>query len=140
MIHWTNDDVQVLAHVAEVMTDRMLTEGGYTDEDRATMAKLEELAKAGPAVTVTGEAPDYQAELDLFQRVVSAELDNWVPNASQRLLHRASLALNKGYIPNPATASHGDCGPERGSHALVTAWAGSLYVYRCASCFRLYRA
>lgn len=140
MIRWTNNDKAMLDHVVEVINDRMCEADGYNDDDRATMAKLEELAKAGPALTVTGEQRDHPTELSLFEQIVTAELNNWVPGASQRLIFRASRALNVGHYPDPALAARTDCGPERGAHALAANWAGSLYVYRCATCFRLYRA
>lgn len=140
MIHWTQEDAQMLAHVVNMMNERITQYDGYTDENEATMAKLEELAKAGPALTVTGEQRDYPTELGLFEQIVTAELNNWVPGASQRLIFRASRALNVGHYPDPALAMRTDCSPERGAHALAANWAGSLYVYRCATCFRLYRA
>lgn len=140
MIHWTDDDQQMLAHVVDVMSDRMRGEDGYIDTDWATMTKLEKLATGGPAVTITGEDRDHAAELAMFEQIVKAEMDNWVPGASQRLIFRASRALSVGHYPDPAFATRTDCGPERGSHALVANWTGSLYVYRCASCHRLFRA
>lgn len=129
----------MLAHVVEVMGDRMHHEDGYTEQDEATMTKLEELSKAGPALTATSGPQDYRAELGMFMRVLDAELDNWVPDASQRLLFRARRVLGADGIPDPAYG-RSDCGPERGDHALFTDWIGDRYVHRCASCFRLYRA
>lgn len=139
MIHFTQDDAQMLAHVVDVVGDRMHSEDGYTDTDRATMTKLEALVKEGAAVVVSGK--DGQAnvvELNLFLKIVRAELDHWVPNASQRLLFRAGAALGVQQ-PDPSRMS-ADCGPDRHQHALVADWVSTMYVYRCASCVRLYRA
>jgi hypothetical protein len=138
MIHWTADDTQFLDHMTDVMGDRLCSESGYTEQDEATMTKLKELAKAGAAVTVTSEQQDYRAELGLFLQIVQAELDHWVPNASQRLLFRAGAALGVKQ-PDPARV-RADCGSGRADHATVPDWVSTLYVHRCINCARLFRA
>ena len=111
MIHWTNDDAQMLAHVVSEMNEHVMYDGDFTDGDRATMVKLEELAKAGAAVTV---------------------------NASQRLLFRAGAALGVKQ-PDPSRV-RADCGAARADHATVPDWVSTLYVHRCINCARLFRA
>ena len=138
MIHWTNDNAQLLTHVVDVMNERIAVEGGYADGDRDTMTKLEELSTAGAAVPVTSEQQDYRAELGLFLQIVQAELDHWVPNASQRLLFRAGAALGVKQ-PDPARV-RADCGAARADHATVPDWVSTLYVHRCINCARLFRA
>lgn len=139
MIHFTQDDAQMLAHVVDVVGDRMHSEDGYTDTDRATMTKLEALAKEGAALVVSGKDGQANvAELNLFLKIVRAEMTHWVPNASQRLLFRAGAALGIRQ-PNPA-GLRADCGPDRINHATVADWVGTQYVYRCVNCARLYRA
>ena len=138
MIHWTTADAQMLAHVTDVMNERIAVEGGYEEESKDTMVKLEELSTAGAAVTVTSEQQDYRAELGLFLQIVQAELDHWVPNASQRLLFRAGAALGVKQ-PDPARV-RADCGAARADHATVPDWVSTLYVHRCINCARLFRA
>lgn len=139
MIHWTEDDAQMLAHVVDIVNNRMAVKSGYTDEDEATMAKLEALSKAGHALTVTGAQQGGDASRALFTDVVNAELDNWVPNASQRLLFRAGAALGQHH-PDARPTQNEDCGPERSAHALIPGWLASVYVHQCATCLRTYRA
>lgn len=67
--------------------------------------------------------------------IIQAELANWVPGASQRLIHRAGSALDHP-MPEPQA---NDCGAEPGWHALVADWAAGIYVMRCVTCARLYR-
>lgn len=139
MIYWTEADKQMLEHAAEVMGDRIHGEpDGYTDQDRATVAKLEELSKLGSAVTVCGNERARSEETNLFQSIVTAEMASWEPNASQRLLYRAGMALNFCQ-PDPA-AGKPDCGDHPGDHALSPGWLVGIYVHRCATCFRVYRA
>ena len=75
---------------------------------------------------------------ELFTRVVDAELNAWVPDASQRLLHRAGARL--GFTrPDPATTLP-DCGPYVSNHATVPNWVGHVYVLDCVNCARIFRA
>lgn len=139
MIHFTREDRQMMDHVVDTTRDRMLTEGGYTEQDWVTMTKLECLAKEGSAVVVSGrDTQDTDIARTLLQRLVEAELDNWVPNASQRLLHRAGAALGIEQ-PDPARMRNDDCGPDLGKHATVPDWVGDLFVRRCVSCARIWR-
>lgn len=139
MIHWTEADSQMLVHVVDVIGDRMGSEDGYTEQDEATMVKLKALSKMGPAVTVAGDDLDEDARKSLFTEVVNAELDNWIPNASQRLLFRAGAALGQHH-PGAKPTDAEDCGPSRAQHALILGWLASVYVHQCATCLRLYRA
>ncbi len=139
MIHFTNDDAQMLAHVVDVMNERIAVEGGYTEQNEATMTKLEALAKEGAAVVVSGREQSTIDSVALFSRIVKAELDHWVPDSSQRLLFRAGAALGIRQ-PDPSRAARSDCGPERADHATMADWVGTLYVHRCSSCLRLFKA
>lgn len=142
MIHFTQGDAQMLNHTVDVIGDRMHHEDGYTDQDRATVTKLDKLAKAGAAVVITGaELADEPHDADpqvrqMFQDIVKAELAHWVPGASQRLIYRAGLVLGV-HQPMPR---RDDCGPERINHALVSYWVAGLYLHRCSTCFRLFEA
>lgn len=139
MIHFTREDRQMMDHVVDTTRDRMLTEGGYAEQDWATMTKLESLAKAGSAVVISGrDEPDADAARALLRRIAEAELNHWVPNASQRLLHRAGLALGIEQ-PDPARMRNDDCGPDPAKHATVPDWIGDLFVRRCVSCARIWR-
>lgn len=139
MLHFTQDDQQMMNHVVDVVTDRMRHEDGYTEQDDATMTKLDTLTNGldgTSAVVITGdECPKDEAAL-LFQDVVKAELKHWVPGASQRLLFRAGRALG---IEQPEPRNP-DCGQLRSYHALVSDWVAGLYVQRCSSCARIYEA
>lgn len=128
----------MLNHIVDVMGDRMHREDGYTEQDERTFTKVAELAKS-PVTTVVVTADDTDAEAkQMFQAIVRAELRNWVPNASQRLLYRAGRVVGV-IMPNPANMQP-DCGPNRSDHALVHDWIQGLYVDRCSSCHRLYDA
>ena len=136
MILFTDKDAQMLNHVVDVIGDRMHHEDGYTEQDEATVKKLDELAKSPcTAVVILGDEVDAEAR-QMFQAIVQAELRHWVPGASQRLLYRAGRALGIGQ-PNPAQGRP-DCGPDRADHALISDWVAGLYLLRCSSCFRLY--
>lgn len=138
MIIFTERDRQMLKHVVEVVGDRMMNEGGYTEQDGQTLSKLDDMAKS-PATTAVITADDTDAEArQMFQAIVRAELRAWVPGASQRLLYRAGR-ITGVIIPNPANARP-DCGPDRTDHALIHDWVAGLYVDRCSSCYRLYDA
>lgn len=137
MILFTAEDKKMLDHVIDVIGDRMHHGDGYTMQDEATVAKLDKLAKApATAVVVTGEEFDSGAH-QMFQAIVKAELANWVPDASQRLLYRAGRIV--GIEQNdPSQAGSRDCGPERIQHTLISDWVAGLYLSRCVNCFRLY--
>ena len=141
MIHFNEDDRQMIGHAASEMRDQMLTRGGYDEADYVTVNKLDALSEGSlPAVVVTGEelsgGPEDPQVQQMFQDVVKAELANWVPGASQRLLYRVGLILDVPQ-PNPRKGLR-DCGPEAGHHALFATWVAGLYVQRCCNCFRLY--
>ncbi len=138
MIRWTYNDMQMLAHVVDVVGDQMLNEDGYTDQDRKTMAKLEALAQAGASLTVDGSKVERNEAAQTFVDIVRAELDNWVPDASQRLLYRAGAALGISQ-PDPGNARQPDCGPHVGDHAIISDWIAGLYVQRCVNCFRIFK-
>ncbi|ALO79380.1 hypothetical protein [Streptomyces phage phiSAJS1] len=139
MLHFTPQDRQMLDHVTDVVGDRMHHEDGYTEQDTATVAKLDRLAKSvgaasGSAVVLTGEEileADAQRHL---AAVVRLELKHWVPGASQRLIYRAANALGLKQ-PYPTVDDHG---PDPASHPLVPDWVAGMYLMRCATCCRLF--
>lgn len=136
MFVWTEEDATFMKHVQEVMGDRMSYENGYTDEDRGSLAKLETLADPAARVVIVnkGTQPRDLATMQL-QDIVRAEIRNWIPNASQRLIRRASVMLDLPCMPVPITEDHG---PDRAEHALIPDWVGGLYLMRCVTCNRVF--
>lgn len=133
MIIFTEEDRQMLKHVADVIGDRMHSEDGYSDRDYATMGKLNALTESPTSsLVITGDGADSDGQ-QLFQTIMRAELAHWVPNASQRLLYRAGRLLGVQQ-PNPATGRP-ECGEH--AHALNSEWIVGIYVRRCVHCFRL---
>jgi hypothetical protein len=113
----------------------VLTGEGYTERDEAVSDTVSAVAKAGPVLVVGGEEINDADARAMMRRVVEAELANWVPGASQRLIHRASALLG-GFFPAPSTEDHG---PDRARHPLCADWVGGMYLHRCVSCGRLFR-
>lgn len=136
MLHFTKDDQQMMNHTVDIICDRMRHEDGYTPQDDATVVKLDQLAKAGPCLVVDRSEQGEQETLELAKSIVAAEIRNWVPNASQRLIRRAMHALD---LPAPSQQTAKDHGPDRNRHALFPDWVGGLYVLHCATCHRLFR-
>lgn len=139
MLHFTPEDRQMLDHVTDVVGDRMHHEDGYTEQDAATVGKLDRLAKSvgavsGSAVVLTGEEIMEADARRHLAAVVRLELKHWVPGASQRLIYRAANALGFKQ-PYPL---RDDCGPDAASHSLHADWVAGMYLMRCASCLRLY--
>lgn len=139
MIVFTQNDRQMLTHITEVINDRMLSDDGYEGEDHATVGKLSAVAKrleAGPVLVVGHDQPEDVANASsLMRSVLEAELNNWVPNASQRLLHRAATLLGYRF----STPTQEDHGPNPGDHALFPGWLGGVFVRQCATCARVFR-
>lgn len=139
MIHFNREGTQMLQHTVSVMRDRMASEDGYGDPDREAVSNLRNMScYDGSMVVLTGEPLDKADAEQLLRHVVNAELDHWIPDASQRLLYRAARALDmKAY---PPLASAKDCGAEPHWHALINDWFAGIYVVRCVTCQRMYRA
>jgi hypothetical protein len=138
MIYFGRNETQMLDHMQDTMCDRIACDGDeYEPEDSNTVEKIAHmsLAKTGQLV-VTGELLDGDAQLALYRQVVEAELDAWVPNASQRLLYRAARALDL-YGREQLEPDHGD---EPGMHALFRSYVGQVWVMQCSTCNRLFRA
>lgn len=133
MLYLGREDKQMLLHVDEVIGDRLCGDDSYEAGDRATADKLSRLTP--PAVLLTGDEMTEADAHALLRRVVNAELDQWVPGASQRLIYRASRAL--GFAA--AEARRADCGPELVDHATITQWVAGLYLRQCVGCSRLFR-
>ncbi len=136
MIRFTDDDAQMLAHTAWTMRDQIVGDDDYTDGDRKTVDKLSKLAQAGPTVALGLDDFGTDPRV-LFQRIVMAEVDAWVPGASLRLIHRAARTLGET-APDPSRAE-ADCGPDLASHATVVDWQSGLYLRRCVHCLHLFR-
>lgn len=140
MLVFSKEEMQMVGHAAEVMDDRISNEPDeYNDADATSTAKLDAMSRAKTvALVVTGAEMDSASARHLMGQIVNAEMDHWVPGASQRLLYRASRALGV------STASihlytEPDCGSKT-AHALVTDWVADIYVVRCVVCGRLDRA
>ena len=137
MIHFTEDDALMLRHTAEVMQDRAADDGNYTENDINVADRIERMGQGRQSLLITGDELDQQDALVLYRNIVHAELDAWVPDASQRLLQRVGHALG---VRHPLlTTGRADCGAEPGWHALVADWVCGIYVYRCVTCGRLYK-
>jgi hypothetical protein len=140
MIHFGHAHKQMLSHTAEVMGDRMHDEPDqWTNTDEATVDRIERMGKS-PAgmLVITGDEMNLIDQRRLMAKVVNAELDHWVPDASQRLIWRASQVLNGTYGAVVLT-DQPDCGAEPSWHALTADWVVGIYVRRCVTCGRLYR-
>lgn len=139
MQHLNYTDRDFVAHAAEVMADRVGETGGYTDADAESCVKLEAIGKGGTALVLTGAEMDEQARNELMRLVLQAELDHWVPGASQRLIWRAAQALAIPVtvrLDSPLNAA--DCGTERRWHSLTSTWIAGRYLMVCSTCRRLY--
>lgn len=135
MLYLGREDAQMMSHVDEVIRDRMLGDDTYEPDAVATVDKLGKLAT--PALVIDGAEQTREEAAFLFQDIVKAELHNWVPGASQRLLFRAGAALGFQQ-PHPELAQVLDCGPATGDHAVFSDWVAGLFVLRCSSCFRIF--
>ena len=135
MLHFTQDDQQMMNHVVDVIGDRMHHEDGYTPQDTATVAKLDQLAKTPSAVVLTGDEQTEAQARQMLRDVVALELKHWVPGASQRLIYRAANAMGIKQ-PYPTADDHG---PNPADHPLVRDWVAGWPLMRCATCCRLFR-
>lgn len=138
MIVFTDRDGQMMNHVVDVIGDRMHHEDGYTEQDHATVVKLDQLAKGTAAGTqVVVDAVPYDAEaMKLLAEIVEAELRHWVAdrNASARLIYRAATMMGFTAVMPKAD----DHGPNPGNHALFPNWVGGIFVQQCATCARVF--
>jgi hypothetical protein len=133
MLYLGREDAQMLSHVDEVIGDRLSGDDTYEPDAVATADKLSGLTP--PALLLTGDEMTEADTHALLRRVVNAELDHWVPGASQRLIYRASRAL--GF--QAAEPRRADCGDQLVNHATVTQWVAGLYLRQCVGCARLFR-
>lgn len=141
MIIWTENDRHFTRHAVDVMRNRVLSQDGYTEADDDALDKLARLGNGpgngGVHLMLTGDEIDRAEAHEMLRQVVNACLDDWVPNASQRLIHRAAATLG---LPGPRRPlGVPDHGPEPTHHPLVIDWVGGVYVQRCATCDRLFR-
>jgi hypothetical protein len=141
MLYFNREEAQMLTHTAEVMGDRVSVDLGYTPENDLTLDRIGQIGNAmkrsqSGALVITGEDISHRDAALVFAAVVQAELNHWIPNASQRLIHRAGHALG---VRHPVMLSDNkDCGSEPGWHALIADWVAGIYVRRCVTCCRLY--
>jgi hypothetical protein len=133
MLYMGWEDKPMLDHVNEIIGDRLSGGDTYNAASVATADKLTRLTP--PALLLTGDEMTEAEAHALLRRVVNAELDQWVPGASQRLIYRASRAL--GF--SAAEPRRTDCGDKVASHATVTQWVAGLYLRQCVGCARLFR-
>lgn len=140
MMHIRQDELGMFRHVEETMDDRIMDNPDeWDDKDHRAMDHIGRIGKTPTgAVVVTGEELNMIDARRLFKGVVEAELDNWVANASQRLITRAARALEVPFRYHVTLAA--DCGAEAHWHALVSDWVAEIFVMRCATCGHLYRA
>jgi hypothetical protein len=134
MIHLGYHDCVFISHVAEVVQDRIYDGNGYTSEDERACEKLEQIGRSG-GVVLTGDELSEDEATALLRRVVLAELENWIPNASQRLIRRAVLALG-GHMTEAVAKDHGG---RRINHVLIPDWVAGIYLMRCVTCHRLFQ-
>lgn len=140
MIYFNGDECITLSHAAEVMGGRIAVEPDeYTSTDTAAVEKLNKAADTGHVLVITGAEMSWQDASAFYQQVVAAELDNWVPDASQRLIRRAgrvlgmvSAALSEQIEP--------DHGPAVSSHPVVGDYEAGVRILRCVTCHRMFRA
>lgn len=137
MIHFTQDDALMLRHTAEVMSDRISDGNDYSENDQNVVDRIERTGSGRQSLLITGDELDQQDALVLYRNVVHAELNAWVPDASQRLLQRVGHALG---VRHPLfLTGNPDCGAEPGWHALHTDWIVGIFVRRCTTCGRVYK-
>jgi hypothetical protein len=122
---------------SEFMVDLCDDRGSGYDFDRDDRESAVKLSKLRRGLLVTGdEQTDVEAEA-LLKEVIRVELDNWVPDASQRLIDRASLVLTGEKLLDPIIApDHGD---SPAVHSLVQDWVCGIFVLRCATCAHMYK-
>lgn len=84
---------------------------------------------------ISGCRVDPEEAAALFRAVVLAEVRNWVPDVSQRLIRRAGAVLIEQSMSIPEEPDHG---PDRSMHNVVHGWVGGLYLACCAGCHRLF--
>lgn len=109
MFHIDYRDRAFMAVTAETMQDLILSEVGWEPEDQAACTKLEAMGNGGTALVVTGGKLDPSQAHELMGSVIAAELENWVPGASQRLVRRAAAALGIEGWDNDPVWPESDC-------------------------------
>lgn len=109
----------------------------FGSSDNLAFAYWRAQSKTGPEAMTAVQAAETSSEetAAMLRHIVQAELDHWVPDASQRLIWRAGLLLGLPTIPEPTRP---DCGPKHISHPLIADWVAGIYVMRCVSCNRLF--
>lgn len=130
-------DMATVTVAAEMLTEALEDRAYANDNPDMSARKLEALGGLDHAFVVTG-APLTTADATvLLREVVRTEVERWIPDASQRLINRAALALGFEGLLDPAFEK--DHGPLPQDHALVMDWVLGLYVARCATCAHLFK-
>lgn len=139
MIHIRHDERQMLSHTHEQIDDRTRCyPDEYSDADTRAVLHLNVMATAETGqLVIDGAELNHIDARRLMRQIIEAEMAHWVPNASQRLLWRASWAL--GVPLNHAAPVAPDCGAEARWHALTGDWVAGLFVRHCVTCHRLFR-
>lgn len=135
MISFNINDGHMATRASEVMQDLYLEgEGDFTRDDYDSAKKLGQLRRG---LLVTGDEQTQVESEALLKEVVAAELERWVPDASQRLINRASGALGFAGLLDPVLAA--DHGDNPRDHALSQDWVCGIFVLRCVTCARLFK-
>ncbi len=137
MIYIHRDERAMLKHMASTLQDAILSSGTeWEDGDQRAVNHVKNIGELDTsALVITGEPLHPSDAYVILGRIVDAEMANWVPEASQRLILRASNAL--GFDRKRPMRSE-ECGPERGDHALINDWVGRRFLLCCVTCHRLY--
>jgi hypothetical protein len=136
MQHIRHEELAMFKHTAEVMNDRLCDSGDeYSDNDSRAVDHIDDIGKSGTsALVLTGQDLSIVDCNRLMDQIVRAEVAHWVPNASQRLIRRAGLAL--GFSMH--RFEHLDHGAELRWHAVVRQWQWGTAYLQCVDCGRLF--
>lgn len=135
MISFTVNDARMATIASEILEDHC--EDARRDYSRDDRESAKKLGKLRQGLLVTGIEQSAAEAAELLKAVVQAELDHWVPDASQRLINRAATVLADGPILDPVLAP--DHGNNPGDHALIQDWVCGIFVLRCCTCARLFK-
>lgn len=135
MIVFNANDSRMAPLASELLQDHCLECYNEYDEDDLKSAK--KLGKLRRGLLITGDAQTHDEAEALLRKVVMSEMENWVADASQRLINRACGALGfMDLLDSDFTPDHGG---NPGDHALVQDWVMGIFVLRCCTCARLFK-
>lgn len=137
MIVWNVYDRDMATVAAEHLACALEDRAYHRDNPDLSADKLEALGRVHSGLLITGDTLKQTEAEALLREVVKTEVEHWVPDASQRLIRRASLALGFENLLDPDFQK--DHGPLPQDHALVMDWVVGIYVARCATCAHLFK-